>query len=99
MLEKLKMLKSKYAKGDGIFLTLRNEIGEPYTDITVNIPPYTSGDIIALNHNFTEYCDEELVNDFIEIFIEQYVMSVNSGFVTFDLYKLKENILDGIEEL
>lgn len=99
MLEKFIVLKSKYTIGDGVFLTLRDENGEPYADVTVNIQPYTSGDIIALSHNFTDFCDEELVNDFIETFTEQYVMSVNSGFVKFNLYKLKENVLDGIEEL
>lgn len=99
MLENYKILKSNYIEGNGVYLTLRTPEGEPYAEITTNVPPYTSGDIIALSHNFVEYCDKELIDEVIEKITESYMFSVQSGFVELACYKLKSGILDTIESL
>lgn len=94
----LRLLKGRYINGNGVYLCLEDEKEGPYASVTVNIPPVTTGNIIAINGDFANCCDKELVEEVIEKITETKHCFVQSGFTTYECYELKEGILDEIED-
>lgn len=95
----LRLLKGRYINGNGVYLCLEDEKEGPYADVTINIPPVTTGNIIAINGDFADCSNQELVEEVIERITEAKLCNVYSGFAYYETYVLKESILDEIEEL
>lgn len=95
----LKLLKGRYINGNGVYLCLEDEDGEHYASVTINIPPVTTGNIIALNRDFRNCIDQELVREVLERITKLKHSNVQMGFATYECYELKEGILREIEEL
>lgn len=94
----LRLLKGRYINGNGVYLCLKDEKEGPYADVTINIPPVTTNNIIAINGDFANYCDKELVEEVIGKITKLKHCNVQSGFAIYECYELKEGILDEIED-
>lgn len=94
----LRLLKGRYINGNGVYLCLEDEKEGPYASVTVNIPPVTTGNIIALNRDFRNCINQELVREVLERITKLKHCNVQLGFATYECFELKEGILEEIEE-
>ena len=95
----MNLFKGQYRTG-GIYLALYTaEEGEPYSDVTVNIPPFTTDNVIALNGDFNNYVDEDLKDAVLNKLHAEFLANVPSGYTTFPLYGIDMKVVENIPEL
>lgn len=92
--ETLELRKSEYVYG-GVYLELFDLQEGPYATVTTCLSGYTSDYVIAFNHDFADFYPE-LLQELIDTLTDGEVGEVQSGFVTFKLYVLKDHILDNV---
>ena len=93
------LVKSNYRNNGATYIGLLDEEGEPYCDVSINLEFGNDKNIIALNKDFEEFADSELIRQLKCYLFKNYICDIPQGFQTYGLYTLKNGILDDIPTL
>ena len=98
--KEFQIVKSTYRNNGATYLGLIDKTEEEfYADITVNLEFGNSKSVIALDADFKEYADVKLLEIVKETLFEDFIGLMPQGFQMYELYTLKEGILDQIQEM